>query len=122
MSIQVAQIRDRCARTLGASGAAFDAQFLDGLNSTITHFNRQCNREIDHKEQADGEIDVDYKHFLTFYLGCLSYLQLSGEWAREADANAEAKFQRALSMSQFEEITEDDLEAGIPEGDWGSGG
>ena len=122
MAIQVAQIRDRCARRLGSSGTTFETHFVDALNSTISDYNRQCNREIEHKEQADGEIDVDYKHWKTFYLGCLHYLQLSAEWAREPDSSAEAKFERALAMSQFEDYTEDDMESGIPEGDWGSGG
>lgn len=121
MSIQVPALIDRAKRTLGGGGPSFEVMVLDSINSVITDYNRQCDRTIDYLEQVDGEIDVSQKHWSTFFLGTIFYMQLSGEWAREADAQAGAKYQRALAMSQFEEQTDDDLEAGIPEGTWGDG-
>ncbi len=122
MSIQVAQLRETCASTLGASGVRFDTHFLMALNSVIGDFNRQCNTDQTVFEQVSGDIDLDFKHFNTFYMGCINYLQLSAEWARQPDAEAESKYRRSLAMSQFEEYQDQDLEAGIPEGSWGSSG
>ena len=120
MAIQVSALLDRAKRTLGGGGPSFDVLFLDAINAVITDYNRQANREVDYLESSSGEIDVSLKHWRTFFLGVIHYLQVSGEWSREPDTSAEARYQRALAMSQFEEVTEDDPDAGIPEGTWGT--
>ena len=114
--IQVNNLFEAVSGRFSASGSRFTRVFLDSVNRVSDDLRAYTGLDVSLVTNLQESIDADRATYWGAYFdGTIFYMQTSGEWSKEPDARAEARYSRAIGLSQSRVM--EDSPAGLPDGD-----